>query len=114
VPELELAAGIGFDGNIAIDQATGEVGAFRASQANAAGRAFSQGTLLAHPALEPLLAVATLAGHLRGGIPAAFARILGCQPDLVGLILFLGGLVNGAFLTIHAAIRPMSHRASFH
>lgn len=63
VPELQLAAGIRLDGYIALYQAAGEVGAFCAGLADAAGRAFSQRTFLAHLTLKPLLAVAALAGH---------------------------------------------------
>ena len=63
VPELKLATGIGLDGNVAIDQAAGKVGAFSTGKVNAVGSAISQSTSLAHLALEPMLAVAALAGH---------------------------------------------------
>ena len=36
MPELELAAGIGLDGDVAFNQAAGKVGAFRAGLADAA------------------------------------------------------------------------------
>ena len=114
VPELELAAGIGFDGHVAIDEVTGKIGAFSTGKADAIGCAFSQRTLLAHLAFEPLLAMAALASHFCRGKPTAFSRIFCRQPDLVRLILLLSGLVNGALLTIQPTKGPMSHCASFH
>ena len=63
MPELELAAGIGLDRDIALNQAAGKVRAFSTGLADAVGSAAAQSTCLAHLALEPLLTVAALAGH---------------------------------------------------
>ena len=63
MPELELAAGIGLDGDVALNQTAGKVGTFCASQTDTAGSTFAQRASLAHLAFQPLLAVAALAGH---------------------------------------------------
>jgi len=63
VPELELAAGIRLDGNVALNQAAGKVGAFRAGLAHAVDSTLSQGASLAHLAFEPLFAMTALASH---------------------------------------------------
>jgi len=42
MPELKLAAGIGFDRNEAVNQAAGKVRAFRAGLMDAINSAFSQ------------------------------------------------------------------------
>jgi len=114
VPELQLAAGVGLDGDVALNQAAGKVRAFGAGLMDTVDSTLSQHASLSHFTLEPLLTMTAMASHFRRRIPVALTRILGCQPDLVRLILFLGGLVDGAFLTIYATKRPMSHCASFH
>jgi len=63
VPELELGAGVSFDGNVALNQAAGKVGAFRAGLAHAVDSALSQSASLAHLAFEPLLAMTAMASH---------------------------------------------------
>ena len=63
VPELELAAGVGFDGDVAFNQVTGEFSTFSAGLMDTANSTLSQRTFLAHFAFKPLLAVAALAGH---------------------------------------------------
>jgi len=63
VPELELAAGVGLDGYVAINQAAGKIGAFRASLADAVFSTTSQGASLAHLAFEPLLTMTAMASH---------------------------------------------------
>ena len=63
MPKLDLAAGIGLDGDVALNQDAGKVRAFCTSLADTAGSTFAQRASLAHLAFQPLLAMAALAGH---------------------------------------------------
>jgi len=63
VPELQLAAGIGLDRDVALYQAAGKIGAFCAGLADAVDSTLSQGASLAHLAFEPLLAMTAMASH---------------------------------------------------
>ena len=63
MPKLELAAGIGLDGDVALNQAAGKVRAFSAGLMDTVQSALSQQASLSHFTLEPLLTMTAITSH---------------------------------------------------